>query len=784
MIKVKYFTKCLYSVAYIILCWNNLVISQNHKSAIFSSGQITGQQLTHIGNTIHSLSVRNMITMDSIITTNKASTSNQQNSTAYPQQKTDFSPWPTFQKDQYNTGQSEYIGPQTNNIKWRFEVNSWMSSAVIAANGVIYFGTDNSRFYAFMPAGNKKWTFKLPHTDPPPDLSSRKIDEWYDLKLGAGLSTFAPAIANDGTIYFGSTFWPHQIPNNGRETLGLYAVNPDGSMRWFFNTNDNIISSPNISTDGTIYFISNDSLYAVDSQGVLKWRYFLDSDGIVVWCSPALDKNGIVYAIGKSLMAINPNGNLKWSYDQINLTEVDDFAATHPTIDNDGTIYFGFPNMFYAIYSNGSRKWVIDLGWTESSPVIDNDGTLYIGTAGTSIPLMGALNAINSTDGTIIWSFPVQYGIDSSPALGGDGTIYFGADDGHFYALNSNGYLKWSLDIGTNPRGEIDTAPAIDKDGTLYFGHAGGDEEHKYFYAIGNNKPGNFNLLVPPNGIEINQPKPTLVWQKAIDVDTDDSVRYIVLLSIQSDFSDTLLYAEVNDTLYTITNELEVSIQYYWKVIAVDIFGAGTESDESFIFTIVDEDTIKVSVKMTSLSAQILSNSVKLFWTTSTESNYFGFEIEKSTEGINFSTIGFVSANNTLSAPQKYVFKVNNIVSGTNYYRLKQIRNDGSFCYSEILEIKIDIPISYILEQNHPNPFNAQTIIRFTLPSTSHISITIYDITGKSVKTLIRSKKKAGYYSIVWDCKNEKGRDVSSGTYLYRFENNEFSDTKRMLLLR
>jgi len=94
------------------------------------------------------------------------------------------------------------------------------------------------------------------------------------------------------------------------------------------------------------------------------------------------------------------------------------------------------------------------------------------------------------------------------------------------------------------------------------------------------------------------------------------------------------------------------------------------------------------------------------------------------------------------------------------------------------------VPSSFALKQNFPNPFNSETVIEYSLPRGSHVRIAVYNILGQRVKILLDRGQMAGRKSVVWDGKNEKGQEVSSGIYFYRIEAEEFVRTKKMLLLK
>lgn len=88
------------------------------------------------------------------------------------------------------------------------------------------------------------------------------------------------------------------------------------------------------------------------------------------------------------------------------------------------------------------------------------------------------------------------------------------------------------------------------------------------------------------------------------------------------------------------------------------------------------------------------------------------------------------------------------------------------------------------LHQNYPNPFNPVTTIRYELPEKSFVNITIYDMLGRQVRTLINQTQDAGFKSVIWNATNDNGKLVSAGVYLYKIQAGEFVQTKKMLLLK
>jgi len=111
------------------------------------------------------------------------------------------------------------------------------------------------------------------------------------------------------------------------------------------------------------------------------------------------------------------------------------------------------------------------------------------------------------------------------------------------------------------------------------------------------------------------------------------------------------------------------------------------------------------------------------------------------------------------------------------------------FWYNETptgMSISDDAPIasSYELGQNYPNPFNPVTTLRYDLPEQTHVNITVYDMLGRQVKTLINHTQDAGYRSVIWNATNDYGKPVSAGIYLYQIQAGGYMQTKKMVLLK
>ena len=115
------------------------------------------------------------------------------------------------------------------------------------------------------------------------------------------------------------------------------------------------------------------------------------------------------------------------------------------------------------------------------------------------------------------------------------------------------------------------------------------------------------------------------------------------------------------------------------------------------------------------------------------------------------------------------------------------VSDTGEFVLSRAALGSIDgyaIPEQFSLHQNYPNPFNPVTTLRYDLPENSLVNITIYDMLGREVKTLVNQTQDAGYRSIIWDATNDYGKPVSAGIYLYQIQAGKYISTKKMVLLK
>lgn len=376
-------------------------------------------------------------------------------------------PWPMFRQNLKHTGRTQYTGPPTPTLAWKYITEDVIvSSAAIAADETIYFGggfnitkQNDPNLYAIHSNGTLKWKYEINHgffsspaIGPDNTIYITAMDGYlYAIKdknnfgelqwkqyLGFPFNLCSPSIWNNETIHVGSP------------SFDYYQINLDGTPKWTYETDWCIISSPAIANDGTVYIGSKDHyLYAFDTEeSKLKWKFATGEfyDGHLVDSSPAIGPDGTIY------VGTDPYG-----------------AAGQTPIP--------VPTNFWAINPDGTLKWVFETeDGVESSPAIGSNGVIYFGSYD------GYLYAVedNGTQGLLKWKFKTDGPIDGSPIVDADGVIYFASRDSYVYALFPNGAVKWKFKAGDG----FESSPSIDANGYLYIGSF-----DRNFYCIGTGNP-------------------------------------------------------------------------------------------------------------------------------------------------------------------------------------------------------------------------------------------------------------------------------------------------------
>jgi outer membrane protein assembly factor BamB len=266
-------------------------------------------------------------------------------------------------------------------------------------------------------------------------------------------------------IFLATSQYPmfrYDIQHTGRSP---YNGSQTSQVRWFYSTSQPIISSPVVSPDSTIYFISeNDTLYGIKFDGTKRWQYYLEQG---TRSTPIIASDNTIYVgggFGNLLCFSNDLSILYWRYG------TGSAISSSPVISDSGIIYFGSEDGYlYALKPDSTLNWSYNLGSpVYSSPAISQDQMIYVGS------IEGKLFSFNP-QGLRTWEMTLPAALLSSPLVGPDGTIYIGCCNGRMYAIDRFGVVKWSYQTEDS----ITSSAAIDSTGIIYFGSYDG-----YVYAL------------------------------------------------------------------------------------------------------------------------------------------------------------------------------------------------------------------------------------------------------------------------------------------------------------
>lgn len=251
-----------------------------------------------------------------------------------------------------------------------------------------------------------------------------------------------------------------------------------------------------------------------------------------------------------------------------------------------------------------------------------------------------------------------------------------------------------------------------------------------------------------------------------------DSLSVDPFLRIDSVGTDVSVYNDLGRTPNT---------TYTYRVQAYNGLGVSPYSNEVSATTIIP-------VELTSFAANISDKEIYIVWSTATELNNRGFELERKLDA-DWQKVAFIEGSGTTTEKSDYFYSDKfsyDGFQGTVNYRLKQIDFDGTITYSNVISVEVDFtPKEYALYQNYPNPFNPSTTIKFALPFDSNVRITIYNLLGEQIDVLFDQIKEVGYHNINWNAGN-----LASGVYLYTIDAKSldglknFNAVKKMMLVK
>jgi fibronectin type 3 domain-containing protein len=481
---------------------------------------------------------------------------------------------------------------------------------------------------------------------------------------------------------------------------------------------------------------------------------------------------------------INASGTVQWTVNGVAICTATNDQLT-PTITNDGT---GGAIITWQDSRSGNHIYaqrVDRLGNLYPAPWIDKVGDIANDQGG-KLRILWKPSNLDAWGNTTVKSYTIKMGAKATGLLGktaqttGDGIYWQTA--GSVPADWSNGY---SMVTTTYADSGLQGVPhyyfqviAKNADSTVYW-----SSNIDSGYSVDN---------IPPVGVSgstINSGSGgsiVLTWNK--DRVDPDVMGYRVYRSPSSGFLlvDSTLLALSIDTTYTdaATNLGET---YYYRVATVDVHGnQGTPSGQ------LSETAL--SITLSSFSATASRLNVELQWTSATETNNYGYEIQRSLANVSESAwqdIGFVAGAGTSNAPKDYSFTDRNLSAVFYDYRLKQIDRSGNFHYSQSVEVEVGVaPKVFELSQNFPNPFNPATNIEFTVPTNGRAVLKVFNAIGQEVATLFNDEAVAGtYHQVQFSAEggSASGGNAShfaSGMYFARLEFDGKVQLKKMLFIK
>jgi hypothetical protein len=587
----------------------------------------------------------------------------------------------------------------------------------------------------------------------------------------------------------GSLVWAKSVGGSGIDVC--YGIAVDGSSNvyivGYFNGTadfDPAAGTSNLVTNGgTDIFLAKYS-----SAGALVWAKNIGGTSNDVGRAITLDGSENVYITGeyRTTADFNPGGTAK------NLTSV------------------GNGDVFIAEYSSaGSCLLAISVGGTSADAGygigVDGIGSVTItgefndiadfdpGTGTSNLTSAGATDiflAQYDFSGNLLWynsfgetSNDYSRGIavdpnggdiyitgvfngtaDFNPAIGTTNLTSAGLEDMFFAKYDASGGLVFAKSVGGS-FSDLGAAITFDASGNVYVAGYFTGTDADFDPGAGTatlTDPGGFGLFYAKyNSSGIFQ------WVKGAGDVEDDEARAIAV--------------DGSGNVY-VTGFFGGTVDFDPGPGTSNLVAAGSDD----IFLAKYESNGALPVELASLEISVSGNQVGIRWRTATETNNYGFEIERSEVNGQQSTrdwmkVGFEKGQGTSTSPHPYAYTDANALPGRYAYRIKQINADGSYKYTHEVEVDLaSAPRAFALNQNYPNPFNPTTNIEFTVPEDGRVKLKVYNMLGEDVATLLDGTMTAGeYHRVSFDASHFAG-----GVYFARLQSGGKQLMKKMVLIK
>ena len=560
---------------------------------------------------------------------------------------------------------------------------------------------------------------------------------------------------------------------------GVYRYNKEGSVVYKLNVNGDIKSSTTITQNNNVYIASTDyNLYSFNSNGLSNtgWPVSLGSEATA---SVAIDNQNNLY-IGTSngvFQCISSSGSVLWGYivgGAVYSSSAISSKNILYVINENGRVFTFNLNILDTAQVAYEQKIELD-EQVVSSPALDDEGFMYITT------LNGNLVKLNVDTSNICqeWVFSAGDPIYSSPIIGSDYTTYFGSTNGKVYAINKDGTLQWDTDLGHPIRSTAALAEFGTNNDRLYIGSDGGY----------------LNTLSLIDGSVIDKYK------------TDADVRCPILYDNNTVYFGTMdgEVIAVPDTIEVILSK-KINITSQWPTFQSNNQRTGAQAptapaistvypgDTNNDGTVDELDILPIGVYF--LEEGTSRSNASMVWEAqdvtswpSYPANYADCNGDGVVDEKDIIPIGVNWGQTRTASIQKHMINPNDKqmlakhkeAFETIYNSIDGIESAPAEAIRQLLETALEIiPKTITLYQCYPNPFNPNTEIKFSLPEKMNVSLKVFDINGRLIKTLVNgSYLETGYHSLTFH-----GDAYPSGMYIYILETSQSIQAQKMLLLK
>lgn len=566
------------------------------------------------------------------------------------------------------------------------------------------------------------------------------VEEWVRIFDGSEFDAFndnddgkAIKVGSDGNIYAAGNL----SDTITKQNCSLIKITPDGYVSWsvtfnFSGTNYDYINDILVDVPNGIYAAGHTYDWLSGNDDALTIKF--DTSGNVIWAKNFDSSDTLTYGNDDSKFIAKDNAGFIYTggythYDTDNIN----FLKYSP----DGELIHSF--IFDDLYADE----------TLYKMKMDNSGNIYAVGKGTGVTMiiikLDSSLSLQWTDTTSYGTFSNDHAEDLSIDV--DGNIYvcgtLAMDSGLGYFLtksavlkySSSGSLLWMFTHISNSTSETAIKIIASNDGTVFvlgsFWTPSFSTSHLKVMRL--DSAGNLIDSIFYNGSGTNN-----MSAKSFSIDENNSL-FISL------------------TRNSLANSGKIVTLKYSNPL--------------------------LPVELTSFNYERRENNVVLKWSTSSELNNIGFDIErKDNKNDNWKKIDFIAGHGNSITDNSYSYRDNNLISGKYSYRLKQIDYNGNNKYYYLnTEVVIGAPQKFVLHQNYPNPFNPTTMFNFEIPEDGFVTLKVYDMSGREVISLVNTNLLAGYHSLSL---NASKFNLSSGVYFYKISSSNYSAIKKMVLLK